>query len=415
MHQRAPHGVPPEAASVVPGRDAGYDAKLKAAGSGESRLAKMAQRSVVGIALIALFAFVIWLGHIAMCISVFIAQTLLFRELINVRFKSEKAREVPFFRTVQWAWFLVAIFYAYGSALAEYFAPLGALPRYLGWASFTLYWLTFVVTVLSFKKGYYKYQMGQLTWTLVCVVLVVGQLLSVVHNVLGGMFWFVFPMSLVIFNDISAYFCGMLLGRRLIKVPFLPLSPNKTWEGFIGAAGLTIAFGFLFPLCLARFEVLTCPARAFGDSGSCVVPAIFRPAVYTLPAELAWLFGAPSVTLRPIQLHGIAFGAFASLVAPFGGFFASAIKRAYEIKDFDTVIPGHGGLMDRFDCQFLMQLCSSVHYKTFVGTLVLSVPLVLRQLDQLSVDEQREVYEYLRARLAPSGPIFPPHSYEPIL
>lgn len=41
---------------------------------------------------------------------------------------------------------------------------------------------------------------------------------------------------------------------------------------------------------------------------------------------------------------------FASLIAPFGGFFASGIKRALKIKDFGDVIPGHGGLIDRFDC-----------------------------------------------------------------
>jgi phosphatidate cytidylyltransferase len=42
----------------------------------------------------------------------------------------------------------------------------------------------------------------------------------------------------------------------------------------------------------------------------------------------------------PIQIHGLAYGLFASLVAPFGGFFASAIKRAYKKKDFDSFMPG---------------------------------------------------------------------------
>ena len=45
---------------------------------------------------------------------------------------------------------------------------------------------------------------------------------------------------------------------------------------------------------------------------------------------------------------------FASLVAPFGGFFASGLKRAAQVKDFGDVIPGHGGLTDRFDCGMLM-------------------------------------------------------------
>jgi len=40
-------------------------------------------------------------------------------------------------------------------------------------------------------------------------------------------------------------------------------------------------------------------------------------------------------------------GVFASLIAPFGGFFASGFKRAFRIKDFGDLIPGHGGLMGK--------------------------------------------------------------------
>jgi Cytidylyltransferase family len=47
---------------------------------------------------------------------------------------------------------------------------------------------------------------------------------------------------------------------------------------------------------------------------------------------------------------------FASLVAPFGGFFASGFKRAFNIKDFGHSIPGHGGMTDRMDCQYVKLL-----------------------------------------------------------
>merc|ERR1712167_50502 len=54
------------------------------------------------------------------------------------------------------------------------------------------------------------------------------------------------------------------------------------------------------------------------------------------------------------------------IVATFGGFLASAIKRVYGLKDFANFIPGHGGFMDRLDCQFLMALATFVHLRTFV-------------------------------------------------
>lgn len=69
---------------------------------------------------------------------------------------------------------------------------------------------------------------------------------------LAGLFWFVFPVSLVICNDCFAFFCGKLFGRKFVKTPFLRLSPNKTWEGFIGAFICTMAFGFFVSAWLSK-------------------------------------------------------------------------------------------------------------------------------------------------------------------
>ena len=53
----------------------------------------------------------------------------------------------------------------------------------------------------------------------------------------------------------------------------------------------------------------------------------------------------------PVQFHALVLSAFASIIAPFGGFFASGFKRGFKIKDFGDSIPGHGGMTDRMDCQ----------------------------------------------------------------
>ena len=67
-----------------------------------------------------------------------------------------------------------------------------------------------------------------------------------------------------------------------------------------------------------------------------------------------------------MQWHGLALALFASIIAPFGGFFASGFKRAFNIKDFGESIPGHGGVTDRMDCQIMMGLFVFVYYQTFV-------------------------------------------------
>ena len=54
-----------------------------------------------------------------------------------------------------------------------------------------------------------------------------------------SLFRFLVPVSMIICNDIMAYMFGFFFG----KTPLIKLSPKKTWEGFIGGAISTIAFG----------------------------------------------------------------------------------------------------------------------------------------------------------------------------
>jgi hypothetical protein len=94
------------------------------------------------------------------------------------------------------------------------------------------------------------------------------------------------------------------------------LSPKKTWEGFIGGGIACIAWSFFVAGFLGQYEHFVCSAATLNIDGTCTPGVVFQPAEYFLP-------GGYSVTLLPVQLHSVAFGVFASLIAPFGGFFAS--------------------------------------------------------------------------------------------
>ena len=129
-----------------------------------------------------------------------------------------------------------------------------------------------------------------------------------------------------------------------------------------------------------RYDYMICPVRDLGvsvlSSVSCKPNPVFVWKEWEIWAPLRFalssLVSRPDLTSvivrstieklrRPVstvpyasyQFHVLVMATFASLVAPFGGFFASGFKRAFDIKDFGDSIPGHGGMTDRMDCQYV--------------------------------------------------------------
>jgi len=110
--------------------------------------------------------------------------------------------------------------------------------------------------------------------------------------------------------------------------------------------------------------------------------------------------GYKSITTTPAQLHSLIIAAFASLIAPFGGFFASGVKRAFRIKDFGDTIPGHGGITDRFDCHGLMGIFIYIYLTSFVYHSVDSLEKVLDLVNTMSFDDKFKLLELLKADIA---------------
>jgi phosphatidate cytidylyltransferase len=107
-----------------------------------------------------------------------------------------------------------------------------------------------------------------------------------------------------------------------------------------------------------------------------------------------------------MQFHTLALATFASLIAPFGGFFASGIKRTFKIKDFGDSIPGHGGMTDRMDCQFIMGTLAFMYYQGFIATHKATVGGVMEMaITGLTLDEQVEVVRGMAKYLVNHGVI----------
>jgi phosphatidate cytidylyltransferase len=123
-----------------------------------------------------------------------------------------------------------------------------------------------------------------------------------------GMLAFVYLMLIVWGADIFAYFVGRIVGGPKLAPR---LSPKKTWAGLLGAAGGSMLVAYIF-------------ARTYSA-----------------------LAGTPEGQLSALPLVVIA-GVLA-VIEQGGDIFESAFKRQYGVKDSGTLIPGHGGVMDRLD------------------------------------------------------------------
>ena len=130
-----------------------------------------------------------------------------------------------------------------------------------------------------------------------------------------------------------SYIFGFFFG----KTPLIKISPKKTWEGFIGGAFSTIIFGIIMSNAIGDKPYFVCPIESYNEDGSnCTFPIAFIETDYTIPRPLHAFYKVirkdPVVHMKPFILHSVIMALFASIIGPFGGFFASGFKRAFKIK-----------------------------------------------------------------------------------
>ncbi|KAK6537374.1 hypothetical protein TWF694_011562 [Orbilia ellipsospora] len=368
-------------------------------------------RTIWTLVMIAGFFFVLFMGHLYIVAVVTAVQIITFKEVIALSSVPAKEKNMHFTKALNWYFLVTTIYYLYGESIIYYFKHIVVVDAFLlpmashhRFISFMLYMIGFVFFVGSLRRGHYRFQFTQFAWTHMALYLVVVQAHFTINNIFEGLIWFFLPASMVITNDIWAYICGISFGRtQLIK-----LSPKKTVEGFVGAWVCTMIYGLIATRILAQHSYFTCPVRNLGANIwtglECTPNPVFLQHTYTLPLPLQPLLG-DTFTGAPIYFHVLLMATFASLIAPFGGFFASGLKRTFKIKDFGDTIPGHGGITDRMDCQFIMGFFSNLYYQSFIATnQAVTVGGVLQSvIGNLTPKEQVEVVLGLQKYLAGQG------------
>lgn len=248
-------------------------------------------RLISGIVLVAIALVVIITG------GPLLAAVLLAVSLIgmNELYRALKVEESGF-SPLAWAGYAGAVLY-YGMVFFGFWA----------------YTMTVLIGVLILLMAVYvftypRYRTEQVTGAFFAVVYVAVMLSSIyeLRQMEGGA-WLVWLIFLASWGcDTCAYCVGMLIGKHKMSPK---LSPKKSVEGAVG-----------------------------GVAGAALLGAIYGAVVSGRISS--------SVSLVPVFALICAVGALISMV---GDLAASAIKRNHGIKDYGTLIPGHGGILDRFD------------------------------------------------------------------
>lgn len=130
-------------------------------------------------------------------------------------------------------------------------------------------------------------------------------LLNYIVFIQGFQPWLLLAMFITLWvNDTGAYVSGMLLGRHKM---FERVSPKKTWEGFAGGALFTLVSGYMFSRYITDISLVQ------------------------------WL----------------GFSLLVVVAGTVGDLCESLLKRTENVKDTGNIMPGHGGVLDRFDSMLL--------------------------------------------------------------
>jgi phosphatidate cytidylyltransferase len=193
----------------------------------------------------------------------------------------------------------------YGIALAAALAPFG--------------FLTLAMRRADITSGYPAAAAS--TFAVAYIAIPMAMLVGIREQPAGAI-WTIYTLLAVWAGDIFAYFVGQLLGRRRMSPE---ISPKKTWEGAVASILASVIVGTLWFQHAAEIS-----------------STLLR---IGLIDRRDGMFGLEQPQLWPIIL----LSAVVNIAAQLGDLVESLIKRGAGVKDSGTILPGHGGMLDRID------------------------------------------------------------------
>lgn len=243
----------------------------------------MKQRIISAIVALAICVPLIYFGGIYFKILLLIISALGMRELLKINDAPKGMKIISF---------ICFLFMIYSNLEHQQFSDLIDINILM------FIFLVFGCSSLLYHKSYTTDKMFKLLGETIFLSLAFS-LFAVVRNM--SLEYFIYLFSVTIFTDTFAQVVGMIIGKHKLT----PISPNKTWEGFIGGAILGILLSVIVYMIIVDPSVL-----------------VFRLIIV-------------STVL--------------SIIGQLGDLFFSQIKRNHNIKDFSNIMPGHGGILDRLD------------------------------------------------------------------
>ena len=270
----------------------------------DGKISNMMTRIISGIIFALIMIGLVWAGGIVCAIGFYFISRIAFHELMDVfRLRDKHDNKLSLYQFVGDSFLLIHYFFI-GAGFADFYSLFSVVFGFM---------FIMLLSIIDYPEHDHDEIMK-----MIIAYIYGGLMLSFVplcRNITApdekGMYIYGFFMAWMILisawaSDTFAYFVGVAIGKHKA---FPKLSPKKSWEGCIGGLIGAAAAGLLYGFVLEW--------TGHGEYGS---PKMF-----------------------------MFIGFVGSIVGQMGDLVASGIKRRYGIKDFGKLIPGHGGIMDRFD------------------------------------------------------------------